>query len=191
MSDAIENELLKKTPHEIKRRLHEIISLKDETYFSFNWLGFAFVLTSDANREIDNKNLEMSVFWAKLVFEIRKVMSEIHTDYFQNELSEMMLRVRLINAFGHKSNDPIFDAEIIYRWFFERLEMNISEAVEQSKIFFENLRNGKREDIDVETARKIRNIKGRVHVISLLNENPAMKINSELTEWLKVETLLI
>ena len=119
MHDSDLNDFLNKTPQEIKERLRKIVSSKDETYFSLNWLGIASALTTDVNQAINNKSLEMSVIWTEIVFQSYRIHSEINVDALQrNEYSEMLIRARLINTFGNKSNDPFRDAEIIYQWFF-------------------------------------------------------------------------
>jgi hypothetical protein len=188
------NELIKDSPENIKAWLNKIILDKPDFFYNFSWLGLASVLSQNTNHEIDKNNREMSLIWAELAIKAYAVDSELANDkthFYSNELSEMMLRARLINQFGEEKNHFLLDSKIIFRWFFERLNLSFEAAINESENFRRLTSNKQLELIELELISKIRQIKNRLSVIDILRKNPKVKISAELEKWLEIKSLLI
>ena len=177
------NQLMQQDASYVESWLKNIWHGQLEAPEDFNWLGLAEAATfkahSDSNEDFNAANL----MWAEVATSVYERLaaesSSPESESFVN--SAMMLRVAMITRFGSISEHDVLDINFITRWFFSSLDMSYDEVNEKAHSW---------QTCSINDIRKLRQIKNKLSVLSVLSESDLFQLNEELSAWLALRKKL-
>lgn len=169
-------------PQEVLAWTKSIVHSYGCSSHEFNWLGLAELASFRAKQEFD-------LVWAEVATVIFECLSR-HGDQATRHsymLSAMMLRAFLIAKKGTDSNNEVLDSSLVVAWFLDNAEFSLQEATQLIAWWdcdnIEKFVNAYGRD----KLTKLRRIKQRLYVLTLLPQDEVAKFDSRLVDWIALK----
>ncbi len=155
----------------------------------FNWYLLASKIVVNAYRYSKTDDEKSCLEWAELAIVIEAMLAKSPEEHITHscEMSAMTLRAKMICKFGHISDHPVLDSNLIFKWFHDRLPFSLTEMIERERKWWSLSNEERVSSLKANPAEHFKTtyVKNRLTVIDVLKKCERVPISEEAMQWLK------